>query len=143
MEQAMEHSQTSQAYHDVERRRFYRIKGALRVFFRVTDSSGQVLSRLVEGVTRDISRQGICLQTHLLIVDGLNVFEKAMEPEMRFFLEIDLPTHPERVSAAGRVIWHDVTSSWDSPKPFCGGVFFTHMEEKDQRIWHAFIDSIL
>lgn len=143
MDHRIEQPQTSEAYHDVERRRFYRIKGTVRVFFRVTDSSGQALSRLVEGVTRDISRQGICLQTHLLVVDGLNAFEKAMEPEMRLFLEIDLPTHPERVSATGRVIWHDVTSSWGSSRPFAAGIFFTDMEDKDQRIWHAFIDSIL
>jgi hypothetical protein len=143
MEQGMEQPQTSEGYHDVERRRFYRIKGAVRVFFRVTESSGRALSRLVEGVTRDISRQGICLQTHLLIVDGLNAFETAMEPEMRLFLEIDLPTHPERVSATGKVIWHDVTSSWQSPRPFCAGIFFTEMEDRDQRVWHAFIDSIL
>jgi len=139
----MDQTQTSQGYHDVERRRFYRIKGALRVFFQVTGSSGEVFSRLVEGVTRDISRQGICLQTHLLIVDGLNVFAKAMESGMRLTLQIDLPNQPERVNATGRVVWHDVTSSWNSAKPFSAGIFLTDMKEKDQKTWCAFIDSVL
>jgi hypothetical protein len=139
----MDQTHTSQGYCDVERRRFYRIKGALRVLFQVTDSSGQVFSRFVDGVTRDISRQGICLQTHLLIVDGLNVLAKAMESGMSLTLQIELPNHPERVYVTGRVIWHDVTSSWNSPRPFSAGIFFVDMKEKDQRTWYAFIDSLL
>lgn len=139
----MDRINTSQAYQDVERRRFIRVKGTVPVFFRLTEPNGQEVSRLIQGETRDISRQGICLQTHILIVDGLNVFAKAMEPDMRLSLEIELPTTNERINAAGRVVWHDVASFWFSPKPFAAGIFFTQMKDKDQKNWHAFIDSIV
>lgn len=140
---AMDRTRTGQAYRDVERRRFFRVKGTVPVFFRLTDSNGQQISRLVTGETRDFSRQGICLQTHMLIVDGLNVFAKAMEPDMRLSLEIELPTTNERINATGRVVWHDEASFWFSSMPFSAGIFLTEMKDKDWKGWHEFIDSIV
>ncbi len=139
MDQVME----NQAYRDVERRRFFRIKGTVPVFYRLTDTNGQDVSRLLTGETRDFSRQGICLQTHVLIVDGLNVFAKAMEPDMRLSLEIALPTTNERISAAGRVVWQDEGSLWFSSMPFSAGIFLMEMKDKDWKGWYEFIDSIV
>jgi hypothetical protein len=134
---------TSQSFRDIERRRFFRVKGTVPVFFQLRDSKGREISRLIQGETRDISRQGICLQSHLLIVDGLNVFSKAMDPDMNLSLQIKLPMLNERISAIGRVIWHDEASRWFSSKPFSAGVFFTEINDKDRKSWHSFIDSIL
>lgn len=139
----MDSGVTSQAYRDVERRRFFRVKGIVPVYFRLTDAMGNEVSRLIEGETRDISRQGICLQTHILIVDGLNVFAKAMESDMNLSLEIKLPTRNELISATGRVVWHDEQSRWFSPKPFSAGIFLTEIKDKDQKSWHDFIDSVV
>jgi hypothetical protein len=139
----MDSAMTSRGYRDVERRRFFRVKGTVTVFFRLKDSDGRDISRLIHGETRDISRQGICLQTHMLIVDGLNVFAKAMEPHMILSLQIRLPTRNEHVNARGRVVWHDEESRWLSSKPFSAGIFFTEIMEKDRKSWHDFIDSIV
>jgi len=139
----MDKLMNSQAYRDVERRRFFRVKGTVPVFYRLTDANGHDVSRLIDGETRDFSRQGICLQTHVLIADGLNVFSKAMEPDMRLSLKIALPTTSERITATGRVVWHDEGSLWFSSKPFSAGIFLMEMKDKDWKGWHEFIDSVL
>ncbi|MBW2058157.1 MAG: PilZ domain-containing protein [Deltaproteobacteria bacterium] len=131
------------AYRDVERRRFFRIKGAVPVFYRLVDVKGAELSRLLTGETRDFSRQGICLQTHVLIVDGVDIFARAMEPDRRLSLAIELPTTNERIRATGRVIWQEDTRSWFSPKPFSAGIFLVEMDDRDWKGWHEFIDSIV
>jgi len=130
----------SQAYRDVERRRFLRVKGTVPVFFQLRDSSDREVSRLIEGESRDISRQGICLQTDMLIVDGLNLFARAMEPDMKLSLKIKLPMRNEPINVTGRVVWHDEASHWFSSKPFSAGVFFTEIRDKDRKSWQDFID---
>jgi hypothetical protein len=143
VERSIQKITTRQRYRDVERRRFFRIKGTVSVYFRLTDASGQNVTRLIKGETRDISRQGICLRTHMLIVNGFNVFAKAMEPHTMLSLEIELPTTNERIKAMGRVIWHDEAARWLSSRPFCAGIFLIEMSDADWKSWHDFIDAIV
>ena len=89
----------------------------------------------------NVSPEGICLETNVVLIDGSHVFSEAMMEEKRLKLEIDLPAESERISALGKVIWYDLSSS-GSPYRFRAGVYLTEMDGNAQETWRRFITGL-
>ena len=126
----------------VERRAFVRLKSPLSVWFNLYHVlSRRETSMRVGGMISNVSLEGICLETNVVLVDGSHLFSEAMTEEKRLRLEIDLPAESERITAMGKVIWYNLSSS-DSPYQFQAGVYLTEMDVNSQAIWRRFLTAL-
>jgi hypothetical protein len=129
-------------YAGVERRKLRRLKTPLAGEFGLTtDSWGETPSSSVLGQIRNVSREGLCLETNTVILDRIHVLAEAMGTEKRLFLSIEIPESETRIEALGRVVWYDLASE-DSDFRFRAGVLFTHMEKDVKKRWHDFLAAI-
>ncbi|NIS61043.1 MAG: hypothetical protein GTO13_10175 [Proteobacteria bacterium] len=125
----------------VERRKFLRLESPLPVRFNLYNVLGRRdASRKLGGMISNVSLEGICLETNVVLVDGSHVFSEAMEEE-RLRIEVDVPPESERITALGKVMWYDLSSS-GSPYRFRAGVYFTGMDENSKEIWRQFITTL-
>lgn len=126
----------------VERRKFLRLKSPLPVRFTLYNILGRRdASRKLGGMTSNVSLGGLCLETNVVFVDGSHVFSEAMGQEKRLRVEIDVPPESERMTALGRVMWYDLSSS-GSPYRFRAGVYLTEMDDNSKEIWERFLTTI-
>jgi hypothetical protein len=126
----------------VERRKLLRLKSPLPVWFNLYHVLGRRdASRKLGGMISNVSLQGICLETNVVLVDGSHVFSEAMEEEKRLRIEIDLPPESERITAIGKVIWYDLSPS-SSPYRFRAGVYLTEMDGNSKEIWGRFLTAL-
>jgi hypothetical protein len=61
--------------------------------------------------------------------------------EERLRMEIDVPPESERITALGKVMWYDLSSS-GSPYRFRAGVYLTEMDENSREIWRQFLTTL-
>jgi len=126
----------------VERRNLVRLKSPLPVRFNLYHVLGRrETSRRLGGMISNVSLEGICLETNVVLVDGSHVFSEAMTEEKRLKIEIDLPAESERITATGKVIWYDLSLS-SSPYRFRAGVYLTEMEGDSREIWGRFLTTL-
>jgi len=126
----------------VERRKLVRLKSPLPVWFNLYHVLGRRdASRRLGGMISNVSLEGICLETNVVLVDGSHVFSEAMEGEKRLRMELDLPSESERITAIGRVIWYDLSPS-GSPYRFRAGVYLTEMDGNSKEIWRRFLAAL-
>lgn len=93
------------------------------------------------GKTRDVSGEGICLETNTVIRDRTHVLAEAMTTEKPLFLFIEIPDREPPVEILGRVIWYDLAPK-DSDFRFRAGVLFTNMGEDVRKEWQDFLSAI-
>jgi len=125
----------------VDRRKFLRLESPLPVRFNLYHVLGRRdASRKLGGMISNVSLEGICLETNVVLVDGSHVFSEAMEEE-RLRMEIDVPPESERITALGKVMWYDLSSS-GSPYRFRAGVYLTEMDENSKEIWRRFLTTL-
>jgi len=130
------------AWRGVERRKFLRLQSPLSVWFNLYHVLGRrETSRRLGGMISNVSLEGICLETNVVLVDGSHVFSEAMTEEKRLRLEIDLPDESEKVTAMGKVVWYDLGSS-GSPYRFQAGIYLTEMDGNSKEIWRAFLTAL-
>ncbi|MFQ6079721.1 MAG: PilZ domain-containing protein [Thermodesulfobacteriota bacterium] len=130
------------AWRGVERRKLLRLKSPLPVRFSLYHVPGRrEASRRLGGMISNVSVEGICLETNVVLVDGSHVFSEAMGEEKRLRMEIDLPPESERITAMGKVIWYDLGSS-GSPYRFRAGVYLTEMDGNSTEIWKQFLTAL-
>jgi len=126
----------------VERRKLLRLKSPLPVWFNLYHVLGRhEASRRLGGMISNVSLKGICLETNVVLVDGSHIFSEAMGEEKRLRVEIDLPPESERITAMGKVVWYDLSSS-SSPYRFRAGVYLTDMDGNSTEIWQRFLTAL-
>ncbi|UCD70539.1 MAG: PilZ domain-containing protein [Syntrophobacterales bacterium] len=126
----------------MERRKFLRLKSPLPVWFNLYHVLGKrETSRKLGGMISNVSHEGICLETNVVLIDGSHLFSEAMTEEKRLKLEIDLPAESEKIVAMGKVVWYDLSSS-GSPYRFRAGVYLTKMDENATEIWGRFLTAL-
>jgi hypothetical protein len=126
----------------VERRKFLRLESPLPVSFNLYHVLGRrETSRRLGGMASNVSPEGICLETNVVLIDGSHVFSEAMTEEKSLKLEIDLPAASERIRALGKVVWYDLSLS-GSPYRFRAGVYLTEMDGNAQETWRRFITGL-
>ncbi len=126
----------------VERRKFLRLESPVPVWFNLFHVFGRrETSRRLGGMISNVSAEGICLETNVVLVDGSHVFSEAMTDEKRLKLEINLPGESERITAVGKVIWYDLGAS-GSPYRFRAGVYLTEMDGNFKETWSRFLTGL-
>ena len=66
----------------IEHRKFIRLKDSISLAIRLVDSySEKIYSRQIIGKTLNISKEGLCIETSTVTVDGVDIFNDAMSDE--------------------------------------------------------------
>jgi len=110
-------------------------------FVLVPGQIGEPLSGAVVGRTRDVSGEGLCLETNAVIRDRLHVLAEAMGSEKRLLLAIEISDRENPLEVLGQVIWYDLAPE-DSDFRFRAGVLFTEMGEEIRKRWRDFFSSV-
>ncbi len=94
----------------VEKRKFQRLEIPLNVTLKViTDEDMPGKGKPVKLKSRDISLEGISLETRDIVVDGINVLSGSPGArENMLDMEIELVAGENPVKAVGEVCWYDV-----------------------------------
>jgi len=126
----------------VERRKFLRLESPLAAWFNLFHVLGRrEASRRLGGMVTNVSPEGVCLETNVVLADGSHVFSEAMADEKRLKLEITLPGESEGITAVGKVVWYDLSSS-DSPYRFRAGIYLTEMDDNTKETWARFLTGL-
>jgi hypothetical protein len=130
------------AWKGVERRKFLRLESPVPVWFNLFHVLGRrETTRRLGGMISNVSPEGICLETNVVLVDGSHVFSEAMTDEKGLKLEINLPGESEGITAVGKVIWYDLSTS-GSPYQFRAGVYLTEMDGNSKETWSRFLTGL-
>jgi len=128
-------------YRDIEHRKFIRLKDSLSLSVRLVNCyNDKVYSRHIRGRTLNISREGLCIETSTVTVDGVDIFNNAMSNDKNLEIEIDLNNDKEKIKAFGRVIWFDMTPKQKSFF-FKAGVYLSQIRADDIDRWYNFVEK--
>ncbi|MCM8819189.1 MAG: PilZ domain-containing protein [Candidatus Omnitrophica bacterium] len=88
----------------IRRRRYIRISTVLPIEFYLLDNNNKKITPWLEGFSRDISRNGICL-----IINDLweGFWDRFSVENCKIFLQINLPFFKKHINLLARIIWKD------------------------------------
>lgn len=125
----------------IEHRKFIRLKDSISLAMRLVDcNTGKIFSKQINGRTVNISREGLCIETSTVTVDGVDIFNGAMSDEKNLEIEIDANQGKNKIIALGKVIWLDMTPKQKSFL-FKAGVSLTIQEKTDLDRWYHLVES--
>jgi len=128
-------------YRDIEYRKFIRLRNSLSLGMRLVDcKSGKRYSKQINGITLNISREGLCIETNTVTVNGVDIFNDAMSDDKNLELEIDALNGKEKIRALGKVIWLDMTPKQKSFL-FKAGVFLNLNWSGDNEKWYELVEN--
>jgi hypothetical protein len=113
-----------------EKRKFQRLERPLDVAVEIiSDRDAPRGLPCLHIKSRDISKGGICLETHSIEVDGVNLLSgRPFARENRLRLRIELVPEEPPLTATGEVRWYDIAR--DTPESVCRlGVAFIEIED--------------
>ena len=129
-------------YRSIENRKFIRLKQTLSLEMKLIDAqSGASYSRTIRGNTLNISREGICIETSTVTVDGVDIFNDAMSEDRILQIALTVSHDVDILIALGKVIWFDMTPRQKSFL-FKAGVFLDFKHSEDRERWNTFIDTV-
>ena len=125
----------------IEHRKFIRLKDSISLLITLVDSySEKIYSRQIIGKTLNISKEGLCIETSTVTVDGVDIFNDAMSYEKSLDIEIDAYQGEDKIKAFGKVVWLDMT-----PKQktflFKAGVFLNIKDPGDVKRWYNLVEN--
>ena len=118
------------------------MKSPLTVEFTLVSTQGrESQSGPVVGRTRDVSRDGLCLETNTVMIGRTHILGEAMEGDRRLLMVITVPDEENSLEALGEVIWYGLAPR-DSDFRFRAGVLFTEIGEEGRKRWQDFLTSV-
>jgi len=128
-------------YRDIEHRRFIRLNDSIPLAMRLVDcKSGKIYSKQIRGITLNVSREGLCIETNTVTVNGVEIFNDAMSDDKNLELEIETINGKEKIKALGKVIWLDMTPQQKSFL-FKAGVYLNLNWSGDNEKWDDLVKS--
>ena len=128
-------------YRNIEHRRFIRLKDSLSLGVRLIDCHNQeVYSRQIKSKTLNVSREGLCIETSTVTVNGIDIFNDAMSDDKNLEIEINDYKSGAKIIALGKVVWFDMTPKQKSFL-FTAGVYLTSMKKADRDRWYALVED--
>jgi hypothetical protein len=128
-------------YKDIENRKFIRLKDSISIGMRLVDSeTGKVYSRQINGSTLNISREGLCIESTTVTVNGVDIFNDAMSDEKSLEIEVTLQGDQEKFRALGNVVWLDMTPKHKSFL-FTAGVYLDLEKYGNSEKWFSLVES--
>jgi c-di-GMP-binding flagellar brake protein YcgR len=119
----------------VSERRTAKIPVRFRV---VQEGSDMRVSEPVDGLLRDISRQGVALETPCIVVDGLHIsYNQHPTQRNRVYLQWELPSK-QAMKAVGETVWYERISTAEAR--FVVGLRFVEISAEDRRALEEFLE---
>lgn len=126
-------------YKNIEHRKFIRLKDSISLGLKLVDChTGKVHSRQIKGRTLNISREGLCIETSTVTVDGVDIFNDAMSDDKNLEIEIETYNGKETIKALGKVIWFDMTPKKKSFL-FTAGVYLIFRDQNTSGRWYSLV----
>lgn len=118
-----------------------RLKSSLPVEFRLYHrKSNKITTEWLPGIISEISRDGVCVETDTVMINGLHIFTSAMDDEFFLTMKISLPDGSNTVEAMGNVAWYNLAPETSTFR-FIAGVLLTKIEHKSKKYWTEFISE--
>ena len=128
-------------YRDIENRRFIRLRDSISLKMRLVDAQTEkIYSRQIEGSTVNISREGLCIESSTVTVDGVDIFNDAMSDERFLEIEIKVPDEEKIIKTLGKVVWLDMTPKHKSFL-FKAGVYGDLSRCAEMEDWYHLVDN--
>lgn len=128
-------------YRNIEHRRFIRLKDSISLGVRLVNyHTREVFSRQIKSKTLNISREGLCIETSTVTVNGVDIFNDAMSDDKNLEIEINDYQSGEKILALGKVVWFDMTPKQKSFL-FTAGVYISFMEPADSDKWYKLVEN--
>ena len=128
-------------YKDIENRKFIRLKDSISIGMRLVDAqTGKVYSRQIQGSTLNISREGLCIESTTVTVNGVDIFNDAMSDEKYLEIEVPIPQDQDTIKALGKVVWLDMTPKHKSFL-FTAGVYLDLEKCGNADKWFRLVES--
>jgi hypothetical protein len=128
-------------YRDIENRKFIRLRDSISVNMRLVDAQTEkIYSRQIEGSTVNISREGLCIESSTVTVDGVDIFNDAMSDERCLEIEIRVPDEKKIIKTLAKVVWLDMTPKHKSFL-FKAGVYLDLSQCPKKEDWYNLVDS--
>lgn len=97
-------------------------------------------SKVVLGVVKNISEDGLCLKTNSLEIDGLNIaYDDTPLVRNKLVIELDLPDLTEPLKLEGEVEWYEKESRRDF---YSVGVSFSKIGDREKNVLKKFIEKV-
>ena len=128
-------------YRNIENRRFIRPRDSISLNMRLVDAQTEkIYSRQIEGSTVNISREGLCIESSTVTVDGVDIFNDAMSDERCLEIEVKVPDQDKIIKTIGKVVWLDMTPKHKSFL-FKAGVFLDLSKCSEREDWYNLVES--
>ncbi len=107
-------------------------------FHIVREGEGTKVSRLLEGMLRDVSAEGIAMETPCIETDGLHIsYDSVPARKNRIYLQFELPSE-KAVKAVAETIWYERMSSADNL--FAVGLKFLEISKESRAALKEFLE---
>ena len=96
-------------------------------------------SKVVLGVVKNISEDGLCLKTNSLEIDGMNItYDDTPLVRNKLVIELDLPDMTEPLKLEGEVEWYEKESRRDF---YSVGISFSRIGDEEKSILKNFVEK--
>jgi hypothetical protein len=127
-------------YRNIENRKFIRLRDSISLNMRLVDAQTEkIYSRQIEGSTLNISREGLCIESSTVTVDGVDIFNDAMSDERLLEIEVKVPEEDTIIKTVGKVVWLDMTPKHKSFL-FKAGVFLDLSKCTEKEDWYNLVE---
>ncbi len=129
-------------YRRIDRRKCLRLKSSLPVEISLYHRESQkMITEGLPGNISEISRDGVCIETDTVMVNGTHVFTSAMDDEFFLAMKISLPDGSGTVDVMGSVAWYNLAPE-TSQSRFVSGVIVVETEQASKKEWLEFVSKI-
>ena len=128
-------------YRDIENRKFIRLRDSISLNMRLVDAQTEkIYSRPIAGSTVNISREGLCIESSTVTVDGVDIFNDAMSDDRCLEIEVNVPGEDKIIKTLGKVVWLDMTPKHKSFL-FKAGVYLDLSKCTERENWYNLVDN--
>ena len=129
-------------YQRIDRRKCLRLQSSLPVKVSLYHrESKKNITEGIPGTISQVSREGICIETDTVMINGIHIFTSAMDDEFFLAMTISLPECPHTVEALGAVAWYNLAPE-NSQFRFIAGVIIAEIEQISKKYWLAFVSEV-
>lgn len=135
-------TEEAKRYRRIDRRKCLRLKSSLPVEISLYHRKSQkMITEGIPGNISEISREGLCIETDTVMINGTHVFTSAMDDEFFLAMKISLPDNSATVDVMGSVAWYNLAPE-TSQFRFVSGVIIAETEQASKKEWLEFIFKV-
>jgi hypothetical protein len=103
--------------------------------------SKEIITERIPGNISQVSREGVCIETDTVMINGTHIFTSAMDDEFFLAMKISLPDSTHTVEALGAVAWYNLAPE-NSQFRFIAGIIIAEIEPTSKKYWLAFVSKV-